>query len=55
MRYVDDYAVAAPGGRSDWTGVANRALQDVGLKLEPAKRAVEVLVIDHAERTPVEN
>ena len=32
------------------------ALQDqLGLKLEPRKDAVEVLVIDHADRVPVEN
>jgi uncharacterized protein (TIGR03435 family) len=54
MQYRD-YAVPGPGGRSDWSGVANRALQDIGLKLEPARRQVEVLVIDHAEKTPVEN
>ena len=32
------------------------ALQEqLGLKLEPKKAAVEVLVIDHVEKTPIEN
>jgi uncharacterized protein (TIGR03435 family) len=31
------------------------ALQSVGLKLEPRKAPVEVLVIDHAEKLPTEN
>jgi len=29
--------------------------QQLGLKLEPAKGGVEILVIDHAEKTPTEN
>jgi len=31
------------------------ALQAVGLKLEPRKAPLDVLVIDHIERTPTEN
>jgi uncharacterized protein (TIGR03435 family) len=31
------------------------ALHDVGLKLESRKAPVEILVVDHAERVPVEN
>jgi len=31
------------------------ALQTVGLKLEPRKAPLDVLVIDHAEKTPTEN
>ena len=29
--------------------------QQLGLKLEPAKGLVEILVVDHAERVPSEN
>jgi len=31
------------------------AVQQMGLKLEPRKTAVEVLVVDHAEKVPTEN
>jgi uncharacterized protein (TIGR03435 family) len=29
--------------------------EQLGLKLKPAKRSVEVVVIDHVDRTPIEN
>jgi uncharacterized protein (TIGR03435 family) len=41
------------GGLSN--GVLFWALQDLGLKLEPRKDPVEFLVIDHADKVPVEN
>jgi uncharacterized protein (TIGR03435 family) len=31
------------------------ALHDIGLKLEPRKAPVEILVVDRAEKVPVEN
>ena len=31
------------------------ALQTVGLRLEPRKAPIEMLVVDHAEKTPTEN
>jgi uncharacterized protein (TIGR03435 family) len=31
------------------------ALQSVGLKLEPKKGPLDVIVIDHIEKTPTEN
>ena len=30
-------------------------LQEIGLKLEPKKRQIAVLVVESAEKTPVEN
>jgi uncharacterized protein (TIGR03435 family) len=48
-------AMSGPGGRIDMTPAVNKALQPLGLKLEHKRRAVEVLVIDHAEKKPTEN
>jgi uncharacterized protein (TIGR03435 family) len=31
------------------------AVQQLGLRLEPRKTAVDVLVVDHAEKVPTEN
>jgi uncharacterized protein (TIGR03435 family) len=33
----------------------NAPLQDLGLRLEPRKGPVEILVVDHARKVPVEN
>ena len=30
-------------------------LRDLGLRLQPEKGPVEMLIVDHAERKPVEN
>jgi uncharacterized protein (TIGR03435 family) len=54
-KFQDYYEPPAPGGRADLGPVLNRALQEIGLKLELKRRPVEVLVIDHAEKTPLEN
>jgi uncharacterized protein (TIGR03435 family) len=48
----DDQAAPAPPG--DPAGAVFRAVQKLGLKLEPAKTNGEFLVIDHVER-PAEN
>jgi uncharacterized protein (TIGR03435 family) len=50
-----DLATHGPGGRSDMTTGVNKALEPLGLKLELQRRPVEVLVIDHADKTPTEN
>jgi uncharacterized protein (TIGR03435 family) len=54
-KYRDYYEPATPGNRADLGPVLNRALQDVGLRLEQKRRRFEVLVIDHVERTPLDN
>ena len=47
-------AAAAPG--DDLGPTIFRVLQDqLGLRLEPNKRSVEFLVVDHAEKTPSDN
>ena len=43
-------AASDPSGSSMFT-----AVQQLGLKLEPRKAAVETIVIDHLEKTPTEN
>jgi uncharacterized protein (TIGR03435 family) len=43
-------AVAAPTGPSIFT-----VLEELGLKLEPRKTPVDLLVIDHIEPIPTEN
>ncbi len=43
------------GGRIDMTASENKVLEPLGLKLERKRRAVEVVVVDHAEKIPIEN
>ena len=55
--------VAVPMRRAEGAGAASvpgsssvfAAIQQYGLKLEPRKAPVELLVIDHVEKTPTEN
>ena len=54
-RYMEAYSMPGPGGRVDGTAAVNKALAPLGLKAELKRRAVEILVIDHVEKTPVEN
>lgn len=54
-KYKDYYLSPSPGERADLGPVLSRAFREVGLKLEPKRRRVDVLVIDHVERTPTEN
>jgi uncharacterized protein (TIGR03435 family) len=49
-------ASANQADRMDWASAMTTALQEqMGLKLEGRKGRVDVLVIDHAEKTPTEN
>ena len=54
--YVTQAAAGNNGGQLDVTAILFTGLQDLlGLKLEARKESVDVLVIDHAEKTPTEN
>lgn len=44
-------AASDPGGGSSVTD----AVQSLGLKLEPRKASVDQLIVDHIEKTPIEN
>lgn len=47
---------AAPAdGASDPGNTVFAAVQALGLKLEPRKESVDTVVVDHAEKTPIEN
>ncbi len=55
---VSPYLIKANGGEGqlDVMSILFTGLQDLlGLKLESAKQSVDVLVIDHAEKSPTEN
>jgi uncharacterized protein (TIGR03435 family) len=39
----------------DWTSIFTDVQNSLGLKLEPRKSEMEILVIDHAEKVPTEN
>jgi uncharacterized protein (TIGR03435 family) len=50
------FADTKPGEQPDITGIVMSALRDqLGLNLESRKQPVEILVIDHVEKTPTGN
>jgi uncharacterized protein (TIGR03435 family) len=44
-----------PVGASNTTALMLRTVQQLGLKLQPRKTPVDTIVIDHLEKTPLEN
>lgn len=42
-------------GASDPTSSIFSTVQQLGLKLEPRKAPIEILIIDHVEKTPTDN
>jgi uncharacterized protein (TIGR03435 family) len=54
-KYQDLYQIPTEGNRADFGPVLKRAFADIGLKFELKRRPVEILVIDHVDRTPVDN
>ena len=55
QRYMETYSMAGPGGRVDGTAAVNKALAPLGLRADLERRPVEILVIDHVEKTPAAN
>jgi uncharacterized protein (TIGR03435 family) len=63
LKWTPDERPAAPSAGAPGVGVAGDAgpsifaamQQQLGLRLEPRKSAVEILVVDRAEKVPVEN
>ena len=54
-RYLESYSTRGPGGRIDGSAAVNKALAPLGLKAELKRRSVEIVVIDHVEKTPTAN
>jgi uncharacterized protein (TIGR03435 family) len=61
LQLVDDPSKSTPADMKralgDWSAGSAilSQVETIGLKLEPSKAAVEVLVVDHAEKVPTEN
>ncbi|HYA16162.1 MAG TPA: TIGR03435 family protein [Bryobacteraceae bacterium] len=45
----------ANGDASDPGGTIFTAVQNLGLKLEPRRESVDTVIVDHVEKTPIEN
>jgi uncharacterized protein (TIGR03435 family) len=56
MKYLADMKPAEGGAPPDPQAIVMRGLQEeLGLKLEPKKMAVDLVIVDRAEKVPVEN
>ncbi len=44
-----------PAGAPDAPSIFTTVQRDLGLKLEPKKEMIDILVVDHAERVPIAN
>lgn len=54
--YLTQPSAGSNGGQVDLPGILFTGLQDIlGLKLESRKESVDMLVIDHADKSPSEN
>jgi uncharacterized protein (TIGR03435 family) len=47
--------IQAPAAAEPGSSVVFTAIQPYGLKLDPRKAPIEMLVIDHVEKTPTDN
>jgi len=50
LRYTPDNAPQPPSGGADAPSLSTALQEQLGLKLEPGKGPVEIIVIDHVER-----
>ena len=54
-KYAEDVR-PAPGAPMDMAGVMTTTLrEEMGLRIESRKSAVEIVVVDHAEKVPAAN
>jgi len=44
-----------PGATDPGSSAVFTAIQQYGLKLEPRKAPIEMLIVDHVEKTPTDN
>lgn len=55
-KYLEDFKPQAGGGIPDVVSILMNGIQEeLGLRLESKKMQVDLVVVDHAERTPAEN
>ncbi len=55
LSWSPDPATAAEAAAPTGPSIQSALQTQLGLKLEPRKRKVDILILDHAEKTPTEN